>query len=120
MCLDYVISKSPDLNKKERPKIGYKTFIKREDGSFGTGYYGSHIRFWRGKWKIDENQHGPHDYEAGFHVWKTLAGARYWADSCDFICKVEYTHTTAEGLQNSHRAVCAKRIKIVKIMKRGK
>ena len=118
MCLD------PGFRCDNRVGRGYKVFSTKAHGHYDDQKYVNGC-FFGGKtdvWLRDNPEKGESDcprlsiegdsHPRGFHIFKTLKGAKRWAGSRDVIYPVEYRHVLARGTQDGEPAVVALEVKI--------
>lgn len=121
MCLD-----TKDETIKWKWGVGYKVFTELLDGTVSTG----HVKGTRqyptvGQWLADESpklrvlytESDSNTYTTGFHLCRTLEGARQLRLKLDWvgiaIRKVKFKHVTTTGKQHSVGCIVARSIMLL-------
>jgi len=95
--------------------VGWKVFEHMRDELYKSPLMYTHQRFVPGIWYVDVKEFAPLPYQTGFHIFTTKEAAEDWMEfTCNGVVKrINYTNIVAEGAQGPHKAVVARKIKIL-------
>jgi hypothetical protein len=122
MCLDKIINEKP-----LKEGIGYKVVIVGQ-ANYRTNCEGTLLT--KTEWNeaytsIFLPTRSDQLYKSGFHIWKTLVGAKMWLNKCAEICKetkqtilkVSYKDATVEGVQHGSKCIVVNQLKVIEEVK---
>lgn len=130
MCLTKVIKKIDVRLATKEEFEGYKFLMPTGLGGYETPMKGNQRTFPEGRWVNEEKYRPtyahsrmiklfrpfgrtPTEYRQGFHIFRTIEGARAWGKFLYPLFKVKYRKVVAEGVQDDSEVDVALEMKLL-------